>query len=151
MGQKQNYHLPNKNHQTNTLISLTDTYQNPGDTNTIEAENRNITDSQRQDLDKGIKMEKTIKGKLYQKQNSNATWIVTTFKRLIIKPVKKLGKQVLPFKGTQEAAQKNSQILAAFNGNLGSGIEAQMGSPIYYGSEFRDITIIKNLFRYHNS
>ena len=65
-------------------------------------------DSQRQALDKERKMGKIIKSKLDQKQNSNATWLVTRIKRLIIKPVKKLGKPVFSFKHTQEAAQKNS-------------------------------------------
>ena len=74
---------------------------------------------------------------------------MTTTKRLIIKPVKKLVKSVFSFKRTQEVAQTNSQILAAFNGNLGTEIESQIGSPIDYGSEFWDINGIKHLFRYH--
>ena len=32
---------------------------------------------------------------------------------------------------------------------MGASIEAQTGSPIEYGSEFLDITGIKNLFHYH--
>ena len=59
---------------------------------------------------------------------------MTTIKRLIIKPVNKLKKLVFFFKRTQEDAQNNSQILEAFNGNLGAAIEAQKGSPIDYGS-----------------
>ena len=94
-------------------------------------------------------MAEIIKIMLYRKQNSNATWPVTTIKRLIIKPANKLGKPVFSFKLTQEAAQNNSQILATFKGNLGAAIEAQKGIPLDYGSEFRDITIIKKLFRYH--
>ena len=41
-----------------------------------------------------------IKIKVDRKQKSNATWMVTTIKRLIIKPVKKLGKPVFAFKRT---------------------------------------------------
>ena len=53
---------PTKNNcQTNTLIHLTKIDPKPGDKNTIEAENRNITDSQQQALDKGRKMEKSSK------------------------------------------------------------------------------------------
>ena len=97
-----------------------------------------------------MQMAKFIKCKLYLTQKSNTTWLVTTIKRLIIKPVKKLGKPVFYLKRTHEAAQKNSQILAAFKGNLGSAIEAQKVIPLDYGSEFRDINVIKNLFCYHD-
>ena len=74
---------------------------------------------------------------------------MTTITRLIIKPVQKLGNPVFSFKRTYEATWNNSQILAAFNGNLGAAIETQKGSPIYYGSEIWDITGIDNLFHYH--
>ena len=50
--QRNNPHSSNKNNQTNTLISLTDTDPKPMDTNSTNAENRNITDGQRQALDK---------------------------------------------------------------------------------------------------
>ena len=50
-----------KNHQTNTLIYLTDIYPEPMDTTPIKAENKNITDSQRQYLYKGRQMEKSSK------------------------------------------------------------------------------------------
>ena len=91
-------------------------------------------------------MEKIIKVELDRTQNSNATWILTTIKRLIIKPFKELGPPVFSFKRTQEAAQNNSQILEIFNRNLGAAIEYQKGSPLEYGSEFWDIAGIKNLF-----
>ena len=66
-------------------------------------------------------MKKIIKSKL-DKNNSNATWLVTTVKRLIIKPVKKLVKTVFSFKRTHKSTQTNSQILAALNENLGAAI-----------------------------
>ena len=53
----------------------------------IPWKNINRGRSQRQALDKGIKI-KILKGKLDRTQNSNATWIVTTINILIIKPVK---------------------------------------------------------------
>ena len=74
---------------------------------------------------------------------------MTTIKKLIIKPVKKLISPVFSFKWTQEAAQKNSQIIAAFNGKLGAAIESQKGIPLEYVSLFQDITGIKHLFRHH--
>ena len=92
-------------------------------------------------------MAKIIKGKLDRTQNSKATCLTTTIKILIIKPVNKIGPPIFSFKRTQEAAQNNSQILAAFNVNLRAAIEAQKLIPLDYGSEFWDITIIKNLFR----
>ena len=94
-------------------------------------------------------MGKIMKSKLDLTQNSSATWLVTTIKRMIIKLVKKLGKPIFSFKKTQEATRNNSQILATLNGNLGAVIEPQKGSPIEYGSEFRDITGIKNLLCHH--
>ena len=71
---------------------------------------------------------------------------MTKIKRLIIKPVNILRKPVFSFKRTQEVAQNNSQILAAFNGNLGVAIRFQKESPLDYGSEFWDINGIKKLF-----
>ena len=94
-------------------------------------------------------MVKIIKIKLDRGKKSNATWLVKTIKRLIIKPVKKLVKPVFSFKQTQEAAQMNSQILAALNGNLGAATEAQTVSPLDYGPEFWYINGIKHLFRYY--
>ena len=73
-------------------------------------------------------MAKILKGKLDRTQKSNATWLVTTIKRLIIKPVKELGLPVFSFKRTQEAAHQNRKILAAFNGNFCAAMEAQKGS-----------------------
>ena len=90
-------------------------------------------------------MAKIIKSKLDRKQKSNTTWLLTIIKILIIKPANKLENPVLSFKRTHEAAKMGSQILAAFNGNLVAEIEAQTGSPLDYGSEFRDITRIKKL------
>ena len=81
-------------------------------------------------------MKKILKGNLDRTKNSNATWVGTTIKRLIIEPVKRFGLPVLYCKWTQGTARHNSQILAAFNGNLGAAMESQMGSPLDYGSTF---------------
>ena len=77
-------------------------------------------DIQCQSLDKRIKMAKIFKGKLDQTHKSNAIWIVTTIKRIILKTVKEFGLPVLSFKHTQKVARNNNQMLAAFNGNLGA-------------------------------
>ena len=59
--QRKNGYSLKKNHQTNTLIYFTDTDSKLMDTTPIEAENRKITDSQRQALDKGIKWQNLSK------------------------------------------------------------------------------------------
>ena len=94
-------------------------------------------------------MAKILKVKLDLTQKSSATWLVTTIKKLIIKPVEEFGIPVLSFKLTQEAVLQNSQILSEFNVNLGGAIKAHKGIPLDYGSEFRDIAQIKNLFCHH--
>ena len=103
------------------------------DTTLIKAEKTNITDSQRQQLEKWRQMTKILKGKIDQTQKSNATGLVKTIKRLIVKPVNKLRPPFFSFNTTHEAAFQNIQIWAALNGNLGVTIEAQNGSPLDYG------------------
>ena len=67
----------------------------------MESEDRNISDSHRQTLDKGQQMANIIKSKLDQTKNSKAIWLVTTIKKLIIKPLNKLRPPVFSFKQTQ--------------------------------------------------
>ena len=69
-------------------------------------------------LYKRRQMETIIKGKLDQKQNSHASWLVTTIKIIIRKPVKYLRLAVFSFKLTQETLFQNIDIFAAFDGNL---------------------------------
>ena len=88
----------------------------------IDAENRNIMEIQRQDIYQGRQMAKILKGKLDQTQKSNATWLVKTIKRLIIKPYKAFRLSVFSFKQIQEATRQNNQIVATFNGNLGAAM-----------------------------
>ena len=77
-------------------------------------------------------MERFLHGKLDQTQKSHASWLVTTIKKLIIRPVKDIGQPVFFFKRTQEAAHQNINILDAFNGNLGAEMEYQDGIPLDY-------------------
>ena len=94
-------------------------------------------------------MEKILKSKLYRTQNSYASWLMTTMNNIIEKPVKEIGLPVFSFRRTQEAEFQNINILASFNGNLGTTMESQKGIPLDYGSELRDITRIANLFSHH--
>ena len=43
-------------------------------------------------------------------------------------------------------ALRNSNILAAFNELLGKAIKTQQGTPLDYGSEFRKLASIEELF-----
>ena len=65
---------------------------------------------------------------------------------IIRKPVKEIGIPFVYFKRSQEVAFHNRNILYALNGNLGASMKAQKGIPIYFGSEFREITGITKLF-----
>ena len=94
-------------------------------------------------------MAKFLQGKIDQTQKSNTTWLVTTIYKLIIEPVKELGLPVFSFKITQEAARQNSKIVSAVNGNLGAAMGAQNVISLEHGSEFRNITGIKNLLGHH--
>ena len=94
-------------------------------TTPIEASNNNSMYIQLQALDKGRQMETVLKGKLDQKQNFQASWLVTTIKKIIRKPVKELGLPVFSFKRTQETVFHDRNILAAFYGNLGATMDVQ--------------------------
>ena len=48
-----------------------------------------------------------------------------------------------------KAAVRNSNILAALNGDLRSAIVAQKHSPLSYRQEFRDTAELTELFCYH--
>ena len=85
-------------------------------------------------------MEKILKGWLDQKQKYHVSWMVTTIKILIEKPVKLLRPPVFSFRWTQETALQNRNILSGVDENLGDSIEAQNRIPLYYGSELRYIS-----------
>ena len=56
---------------------------------------------------------------------------------------------IFSFKRTHEAAVRNSKILAAFKGDLGTAIAAHKEIPVNYGSELRDTTALAQLFLHH--
>ena len=77
-------------------------------------------------------MAKILKVKLDKKQKSHDSWLVTTIKKLIYRPVKDHKLPIFSSRQTQETDLHNRNILAAFNGNLGETIKYQNGSPIDY-------------------
>ena len=74
-------------------------------------------DIQLQDLGKGRQMTYILKGKQYKK----VPHLMTSYdnQNTIKKPFKEIGIPVLSFKRAQEAAPKNSNILAASDESLG--------------------------------
>ena len=53
------------------------------------------------------------------------------------------------FKLTSEAAAKNWLVLKKYKLNTTKAIEAQNSTPMRYGSEFRDPSILASLFQHH--
>ena len=58
---------------------------------------------------------------------------------------------IISFRRTHKAEVRNSKILAAFNGDLGAAITAQIYSPVNYGSEFCDTAPLEKIFIYHEN
>ena len=81
--------------------------------------------TQHKELDKGMLIANTLKGKLYSQQSTNASWLVTTIKATLKIPIQKFEKPIFSFKRTHEAAVRNRKILAAFKGDLVASIESQ--------------------------
>jgi len=50
---------------------------------------------------------------------------------------------------TDEAAQHNLQVLSEHDMSLEKAIQAQVGSPVSYGSEFRPVDILEGVFGQH--
>ena len=78
----------------------------------------------------------TLKNNLKRQQKTNTSWLVTTIKSILKKPLQKLENPIFSFKRTNKTAVSNSKILAAFNGDLSTSIDAQKTSPLKYRSEF---------------
>ena len=110
---------------------------------------KNDINIQSQELNKGILIANTLKVKLGSQQKTNTLWIVTTIKEKLKTPIQKFKNPIFSFRRTHEAAVKNSKILAASKGDLGTAILAQKDSPVKYVLEFSDIAPLENLFFYH--
>ena len=76
--------------------------------------------TQRHELNKGMLLENTLKGKLNSKHKTKISWLVTTIKAILKTPINKYEKPIFLFRRTHEAAVRNRKILAAFKGDLGS-------------------------------
>ena len=91
----------------------------------------------------------TLKGKLNSQQSTNTSWLVTTIKATLKIPIQKFDKPIFSFKRTHEAAVRNSKILAAFKGDLGTAIASHKDIPVNNGSEFRDTTALAQILLHH--
>mmetsp|Transcript_13224 Transcript_13224/g.28024 ORF Transcript_13224/g.28024 Transcript_13224/m.28024 type:complete len:842 (+) Transcript_13224:3970-6495(+) len=69
--------------------------------------------------------------------------------KVINSPVEKLKAPDFAFELSQEAAQKNYLILSKHNFNLDEALKSQKGTPLEYGSEFRRVEVLENLFGRH--
>ena len=72
----------------------------------------------------------TLKGKLSSQQQTNTSLLVTKIKEILKTPIHKLENPIFSFRIINEAAARNSKILAAFYGDLGAEIVAQKDSPL---------------------
>ena len=99
---------------------------------------------QRQEFDKGMIIENTLKGKLNSQHPTNESWLVTVIKAILKTPIQEFEKPILSFRRTYEAAVRNCKILVAFKGELGAAIGAQKDSQVNYGSGFCDIASLEN-------
>ena len=102
--------------------------------------------TQRQELEKGVLIANTLKGKLKSQHSTDASWLVTTIKATLKTPVQKSKNPIFLFRRTHQVAVRNSKIFAAFRGDLVAAIAAHKYSPVNYGSEFYDKVALAKLF-----
>ena len=117
----------------------------------IHGNQKSISDinTQHIEIDKGMLIANTLKGKLNSQQSTRASWLVTTIKATLKIPIQKFEKPIFSFKITHEAAVRNSKIIAAFKGDLDAAIAAHKDSPSNHGWEFRDTTALAQIFLHH--
>ena len=92
------------------------------------------TNTQSQELEKGMLIVNTLKGKINSQQSTNASWLVTTIKSTLKTPIQNFGKPIFSFKRTHEVAVRNIKILVAFKSDLGAAIAAHKDIPVNHGS-----------------
>ena len=85
---------------------------------------------QRQELDKGMLIENTLKGNLNSQQTTNASWLVTTIKAIPKMLIQKSENPIFLFKRTYESAVRNRKILTKLKGDLGAAIAARKDNPV---------------------
>ena len=115
---------------------------------TVHGNQQRIYDinNQIKELDKGVLIANTLKGKLNSQQLTNASWLVTTIKATLKTPIQQFESTIILFRITCEAAVRNGKILSEFKGQLGSAILAHKDIPVNYGSEFHDTMALAKLF-----
>ena len=86
----------------------------------VHGNQQNIYDIniQRQELDKGMLISNTLKGKLNSQQTTKASWLVTTIKAILKTPIQKFVNTIFSFRRKHEAAVRNSKILVTSKGDL---------------------------------
>ena len=85
------------------------------------------------ELDKGILIANTLKGKLNSQQSTNASWLLTTIRSTLKIPIQKFENPIFSFRRTHEATLRNSKILSAFKCDLGTEVAANKYRPVNYG------------------
>ena len=117
----------------------------------VDGNQQNIYDIniQRQELDKWIIIENTLKCKPKSQQTTSTSWLVTNIKAIMTTPIQKFEKPIFLFRRTHEAAVRNRKILAALTCDLGVAIAAHKDIQVNYESEFRDIASLAELFLHH--
>ena len=90
----------------------------------VHGNQQNIYDIniQRQELDKGMHIENTLKVNLNSQQTTNTLWLVTTIKAILKTTIHQFEKPVFYFRITHEAAVRNSKILVSLKCDLGAVI-----------------------------
>jgi hypothetical protein len=64
-------------------------------------------------------------------------------------PLRELLFSYLKFEQSREAALHNAIILDSFNFDVNKSIRAQQGSQVFYGSEFKDPSMLQELLEHH--
>jgi len=77
--------------------------------------------------------------------------LVEVVKRVINQPAEELRAPAFAFELSQEAAQKNHLLLANHKFNLDEALNSQKGTPLEYGSEFRNVEVLEVLFGRHSN
>jgi hypothetical protein len=109
------------------------------------------------DLESSLKTRRTTASPTHEDLESLATRDMMTFPHNMLGIIKEIIRQQNPcpkkpllcFKMKTEAAEKNFMVLKRHQFSLKKGIEAQAGSPVKYGSEFRKPEILKPLLGNH--
>ena len=70
-------------------------------------------------------------------------------RELVSKPSREMRKPEFEFELTSEAALKNFLVLKKYGLNLEAALEAQKGTPLEYGSEFRTVEELAPIFSKH--